>query len=365
MKIIFIGAYETPDIGGINSYVLNLSIQLKKMGHHCMVIRLSDRDYASSIHGINFVNLTAIGPKMAGSACYPKAIKYILTNKLQPDFVVFQSYVLAPFVDWKLKYRGIKVCYIQHSFAYDNPKNNFLVTLPEQVLERFTACWAKNLITVSEHMATLVRKRLHLTPAIVRGGVFMPEENNSSSSILSQNNLNKDDYFLTIARIDPIKNLHILIEAFKNYQGNKKLVIGGNAENPYGRELKNMSKEDNRIIFSGPLVGTDKDTMLRNCFAYCMVSSSEGFPISLLEAMSYGKRCICSDIEPNIEALSSDLGTWCQVGSANDITNALSISELETDTERAIKESKIKNRLLNNFTWEASAKTFVEYLNTI
>ena len=363
MKIIFIGAYETADFGGINSYVLNLSIQLEKFGHQCMAIRLSNRNYSNVIQGIRFINIAVKGSKMGGASCYPKAIDYIIKNDLNPDVVVFQSYFLAPYLDWKLKHRGIKVCYIQHSFACDNPKNNIVVNIISQTVEMISSIWAKNIITVGDNMCNLIKKRLHLTPAIVRGGIFMPVSTQFESDILKRHALKEDEFYLTIARIDPVKNLHILINGFKAYKGNKKLVIGGNINNSYGQEIKRLAEEDSRIKFVGPVLGADKDTLLRHCFAYCMVSSSEGFPISLLEAMSYGKRCICSDIKPNIEALGKNLGNWCNVGSVKDITQ--SMTDMENDMNRIEKEKQIKNRVEMNFTWESSAKAFIEYITTI
>jgi glycosyltransferase involved in cell wall biosynthesis len=333
------------------------------MGHKCIAIRQSDRNYETKIQGIKFVNIATKGPKMAGSACFPKAINYILKNDLRPDVVVFQSYFIAPLFDWKLTRKGIKVCYVQHSFACDNPKNKFLVKAVERIIERFTAIWAKNIITVGSNMAALVEKRLGVKPSIVRGGIFMPPEETSTSNILERFDLKPDNFFLTIARIDPVKNLHILINGFKKYKGEKSLVIGGNINNPYGKQLDELSQKDHRIKLVGPLLGADKDVMLRNCFAYCMVSYSEGFPISLLEAMSYGKRCIASDITPNVEALSNELGVWCKVNSEDDITKALTMTEV--DNNRKDLEVKIRDRVASRFTWEASANSFLKYVNTL
>lgn len=173
-------------------------------------------------------------------------------------------------------------------------------------------------------------------------------------------NIEKDEYFLTIARIDPVKKIDILIDGFLKYKGNKKLVIGGNVNNDYGRMLVEKAKNDKRIIFMGAVSGDVKNFLLKNCFGYCLVSSSEGFPISLLEAMALGKRCITSNIPQIEEAISKELGVWCEVGSSADITKAL--QELESDQHRAENEDKIRYRVKANFTWEASANSFLKVI---
>ena len=80
-----------------------------------------------------------------------------------------------------------------------------------------------------------------------------------------------------------------------------------------------LAKDDPNIIFTGAIFGADKDTILRNAWVFCLPSSMEGLPISLLEGMSYGKVCIASDITANKEALG-DSGIWVKKENAEDIT---------------------------------------------
>lgn len=363
MNIIFVGGYDTPDFGGINSYMLCLSQQLEKMGHRCLVIRRSNHNYEIMIEGIRFVNLKTKESSIGFAELYYKAANYIIKNELQVDVVNFQNYFMAPIFGKKLERKGIKTCYTQHSFAFDNPKNSKIKGYVSLLVCYVSCLLTNNLVTVGENISHTITKRLHKVPAIVRGGIFMPKDSKDISNILTQNNIEKDGYYLTISRIDPVKNLDVLIAGFKKYKGNKKLVIAGNTDNDYGKMLKELAADDKRIVFPGPVVNANKEMLLLNCFAYCLVSSSEGFPISLLEAMAYGKRCIVSNIPPIVEALSEDLGLWCKVGMADDITDALAVMDEEKD--RSYYENAIKERVEHNFTWEASAKAFLSYIDTI
>lgn len=363
MNIIFIGAYDTPDFGGINSYMLNLSKQLKSLGHHCIVLRQSSRNYEAQIDSIKFVNIKTRGGMLGVFELYKKASQAIYQGKYKCDVACFQDFLYAPVVGRKLSKKSILTCYLQHSFACDNPKNPKWMYYVEILLTRLSLLFTKNTITVGASIANLMKKRLNITPEIVRGGIFLPSECKLSCDVLDLNGvkIEKDDYFLTIARIDPVKKLDVLIDGFLKYRGNKKLVIGGNIDNDYGRLLAEKAKNDNRIIFAGPVSGDVKTFLLKNCFGYCLVSSSEGFPISLLEAMAYGKRCVTSRIPQIEEAMSLELGEWCNVGYAEDITKAL--NKIEDDSDRNNRESKIYSRVKDNFTWEASANAFIKAID--
>ena len=64
----------------------------------------------------------------------------------------------------------------------------------------------------------------------------------------------------------------------------------------YGKELKELSRDDDRIIFTGFVQGKVLEELYSNAYIYCLPSDLEGMPLSLLEAMSYGNCCLTSDI---------------------------------------------------------------------
>ena len=71
----------------------------------------------------------------------------------------------------------------------------------------------------------------------------------------------------------------------------KKLVIAGGSSDTdsFERELKDLAKNDERIIFTGFVQGSLLDELYSNAYIYTLPSDLEGMPLSLLEAMSYGK----------------------------------------------------------------------------
>lgn len=69
--------------------------------------------------------------------------------------------------------------------------------------------------------------------------------------------LTKDSYILFLGRLVPEKGIRYLVEVFKKIDTNKKLVIAGGSSDTdsFMQELKTMSKDDNRIIFTGFVQG--------------------------------------------------------------------------------------------------------------
>ena len=110
--------------------------------------------------------------------------------------------------------------------------------------------------------------------------------------------LDKDEYILFLGRLVPEKGIKYLIEAFKQVDTEKKLVIAGGSSDTseFENEMKELAKEDKRIIFTGFVQGQELEELYRNAYVYALPSDLEGMPLSLLEAMSYGNCCLVSDI---------------------------------------------------------------------
>ena len=162
-------------------------------------------------------------------------------------------------------------------------------------------------------------------------------------------NLNKDDYILFLARIVPEKGLHYLLDAFKKIDTNKKLVIAGGSShtNSYLEEIKKKAGEDKRVIMTGFVQGQELEELYSNCYLYCLPSDVEGMPISLLEAMSYGKTCLVSDIEENTQVIEK-YGYSFKKGNIDDLRKQLGVL-LKNKKE---KSKQIQEHILEKYNWE-------------
>lgn len=161
--------------------------------------------------------------------------------------------------------------------------------------------------------------------------------------------LEKDSYILYLARIVPEKGLHYLLDAFKEIDTDKKLVIAGGAShtNEYLDEIKKKASEDKRVIMTGFVQGDVLDELYSNCFLYCLPSDLEGMPISLMEAMSYGCNVLTSDIEECVQ-VSGEYGNTFKKGEISDLKMRLKQIE-DNKKEDCIK---ISDYMIKKYNWE-------------
>lgn len=362
MKIIFVGGYNIPSQGGIENYILNLAKQLCNKGHDVHIICRGESDQSFKIGKIKVKQLKVKENALSILMHNIIASWYILGHSIDAEVVNYQSIFLPFLYEWLPKVKGLKVIHTQHSFAQDNPKYSKKLRWIIGALYRISGLIFSPIITVSEYNKSLIYRRLKKRAKVINCGVDFPIHN-SKKDILKTLGICEGQYYLTIGRIDPVKNLHILISAFLKRKDNPnyRLVICGNMNNPYGDYLRSVANGDNRVIFPGPVSGDIKNQLLSSCFAYCLVSISEGFPIALLEAMAYGNICLCSDIPACREVLTEQLGLWSQVNDVDSLSGNMIKLENNFQVYGDIKRH-VRERVANNLTWDKISNQYIEYL---
>ena len=146
---------------------------------------------------------------------------------------------------------------------------------------------------VQDYFKETYGRETHFIP----NGVNRPQIR-KANLITEKFGLKRDSYILFLGRLVPEKGIRYLFEAFKNVKTDKKLVIAGGSSDTdsFMTELKELAKDDNRILFTGFVQGAMLDELYSNAYIYTLPSDLEGMPLSLLEAMSYGNCCLVSDI---------------------------------------------------------------------
>ncbi len=131
-------------------------------------------------------------------------------------------------------------------------------------------------------------------------GQYLP-----ASIITQQFGLEKNGYILMVSRLVRHKGAHHLIKAYQALQTTKQLVIVGESAftDEYVQEIKQLAAGDDRIIFTGLQTGKALQELFSNAYCFVLPSESEGLPIVLLEAGSYGKALVASDIPANREVI--------------------------------------------------------------
>ena len=163
--------------------------------------------------------------------------------------------------------------------------------------EKNAVKYADEIIVLSKGVQDYFKKVYGRETNFIPNGVNRPKLR-AAEQISEKIGLSKDSYILFLGRLVPEKGIRYLIEAFKQVKTDKKLVIAGGSSDTdsFERELKDLAKNDERIIFTGFVQGSLLDELYSNAYIYTLPSDLEGMPLSLLEAMSYGNCCLVSDI---------------------------------------------------------------------
>lgn len=90
--------------------------------------------------------------------------------------------------------------------------------------------------------------------------------------------------------------LEVIKKNKKKYKAKIRLIIGGNGETERLIRIINEEKLADIVEFVGWLENTKKSYWLQNADIYILPSYIEGLPISILEAMSYGKPIISTNV---------------------------------------------------------------------
>ena len=103
---------------------------------------------------------------------------------------------------------------------------------------------------------------------------------------LKRFNLKSNEYYLSIARLEPENNVKLIIDEFQTSNSKKKLVIVGPLKNTsYVKDL--LKNKSEKVIFTGGVYEPSVQRMLRhNCYAYIHGHEVGGTNPTLVEALS-------------------------------------------------------------------------------
>lgn len=177
--------------------------------------------------------------------------------------------------------------------------------------EKVAVKYADEIIVLSKGVQDYFQETYARKTTFIPNGVNRPKIY-ETEQIKEKYGLDKDGYILYLGRLVPEKGEHYLVEAFKNVDTDKKLVIAGGASDTddYMERLKKLAAGDDRIIFTGFVQGRILEELYSNAYVYVLPSDLEGMPLSLLEAMSYGNCCLVSDIAECAEVVEDKAVTF-------------------------------------------------------
>lgn len=162
---------------------------------------------------------------------------------------------------------------------------------------------------------------------------------------------------LFLSRIHPKKCLPTLLEAWQRlsvHRKNWQLVIAGPDEGGHRSELEAMVRNKNipRVVFTGPVYGSEKEALLLDADLFVLPTLSENFGIAVAEALAAGIPSIVTKGAPWQGLETEQCGWWVDQGTEPLLKAMLSATELPA-AERQAMGLRGRAWMEQNFGWEA------------
>lgn len=101
--------------------------------------------------------------------------------------------------------------------------------------------------------------------------------------------LGQEDYYLSIARLDPLKRVDLVVEAFRKMKDKKLIVASGG---PDLEKIRKQAEASKNIQVLGWVSEEKLQELMGNCIATIYIPKDEDFGMSPVESMATGKPVI-------------------------------------------------------------------------
>ncbi len=225
-----------------------------------------------------------------------------------------------------------------------------------QVLETLLYPWIMWRSTIVLTISTSVARELKkLSPTYAsKVMIVYPQLRNfrkANAEFLKKYSLKPNDYLLYVGTLEPRKNLLNLLSGYHQFlaqaasKNQPKLVLAGQKGwqvQPIFDTIQKLKLTNNVVVVDSPK-DDDISALYANCLFFCFVSFYEGFGMPVLEAMSFGKAILMS----NIDSLN-EVALPCAVGvePTNTQSIALGLKQLTSNVKlRQTLESKTRRQI--------------------
>lgn len=367
MKIAMVGQKGIPAIyGGVERHVEELAQELAKQGHEVLVYARKWYSRSVASHpGIKVIFTPSFHTKHLDTithtfistfhAMFHKA-DVIHFHGVGPSLLSWLPRIFSP---------RTKVIATFHSIDRYHQKWGAFAKFVLRCGEKAACLFPHQTISVSKTTQKYCLNEYEKITNYVPNGVRFMEAGKAAD--LFRFGLEPKKYLLMVSRLVPHKGAHYLINAWKLAQkqfpnslaGYKLVIVGGSVfTDKYTESLFKLRESNPSIVFPGWQSGLALASLYANAKLFIHPSENEGLPITVLQAMSFGRSVLVSDI-PEHQEFVTDSRFWFVNASANSLANKIIslISQPELLEAAGAENAKIVSK---NFNWPDIAKTTSE-----
>lgn len=164
-------------------------------------------------------------------------------------------------------------------------------------------------------------------------------------------------YFLSLCRIEPENNMHLILEAFASLPDKRLIAVGNWDHSEYGRHLRAQYAGKANISMMDPVYDPTRVLALRSkAAAYIHGHSAGGTNPSLVEAMYNGAAVIAYDVNFNRHTTDGLASFWKDSPSLAALITHAKEAELQ-ENARMMRQVAVKK-----YQWNAICEAYDELL---
>ncbi len=299
MRVAMIGQKGIPaTYGGIERHVDEIARRLVQRGIDVDVFcRLYYTPAGSEYHDVGLLRRPSIHTKHLDTATH---VAWATVESMMRHYDVVHFHALGPSLFASLpRLAGKKTVVTVHGLDWQREKWGKVAAWVLRQCERPAATFPNRTIVVSKTLREHFKAAHSMDAVYIPNGTHMPQPRPAKK--LAALGLEPGKYVLFVGRLVPEKGVHFLCEAFSQIDTDMKLALVGGLS--FSQDYVNLLKryESDRVRLLDYVFGEALEELWSN--AYCVVqpSTMEGLSIALLEALSYGRCVLVSDIPENME----------------------------------------------------------------
>lgn len=373
MKIAFVSVRGIPNnYGGFEQFAEYISVGLAKRGHEVTVYSPHYHPYKEKEYkGVRIKHIYSPELWMGGSvgsffydyACLKDALK-----KENFDLIYEAGYtsIIPAYIRFNVK--NIKrPIFTTNMDGLEYKRTKFNKWVQKFVFweERMAVKHSHYLIADNMGIRDYYKEKYGKVSKFLAYGADIHDD--WDEGLLNEYGLEKDGYYLIVARLEPENNLVMAIEGYLNSKenGRRPLIIVGKTNTPHGKELVRQYGDEKSVRFLGGIYDFKKlDSVRHFSHAYFHGHSVGGTNPSLLEAMASGCFMMANDNVFNCTVLKENAMYY---SNDNDVCELLN----NMDNVIAKHKSNFVNRNFDEirtvYSWEKlideHEKYFKELLN--
>lgn len=341
--------------GGIERHVEEIARRLVGRGHEVSVYcRLHYTPTGGRYHGVELIRLPSLNTKHLDTVTH---VALSTAHAMTHDFDVLHFHALGPSLfAGPPRALGRPSVVTVHGLDWQREKWGKFAQWALKQCEGPAVRFPNRTIVVSKTLREHFAAHYGRDTVTIPNGTVLPAP--AAAHKIHKYGLEARKYVLFVGRLVPEKGVHFLCEAWSRLDTDLTLAICGGASGSedYARDIRRFAGP--RVKLLDYVYGEALAELYSNAYLVVLPSTVEGLSLVLLEALSYGRCVLVSDIPENVE-VTRDAAPTFRSRDVDDLTAQLGRLLAGPALVRSY-EGRARSHIAAHYSWDRVVGATIE-----